>query len=86
MSDKLVEVYKAMGEMKAEIVKSMLESYGIPALLKSNAAPSAFVFTIDGMGEFKVMVREDMAEEARRLIAGTGNEGEDFSVNEPDQS
>jgi hypothetical protein len=65
---KLVEVYKASGEAEALIIKSLLESNGIYSILKSNAAPSVHVFTVDGMGEFKVMVSESKAEEARKLI------------------
>ena len=69
---KLVEVYRAVGEAEAQIIKGLLESNGIPCLLKSNAAPSVHVFTVDGMGEVKVMVRESTAEEAKRLIVGEG--------------
>jgi hypothetical protein len=65
---KLVEVYRATGEAEALIIKSLLETSGIPCLLKSNAAPSVHVFTVDGMGEVKVMVSESKAEEARSLI------------------
>lgn len=68
MNKRLVEVYRARGEGEAQIIKGLLESNGIPSLLQSNAAPSVFVFTVDGMGEYKVMVREEMAEEARQLI------------------
>jgi hypothetical protein len=69
----MVEVYKAAGEMEAQLIKGLLESYGIPCILKSNAAPSVHVLTIDGMGEVKVMVWESRAEEARRLITGEGH-------------
>jgi hypothetical protein len=65
---KLVEVYRAYGEAEALIIKSLLESNGIAALLKSHAAPSVHVFTVDGMGEYKVMVEESKAKEAKRLI------------------
>jgi meiotically up-regulated gene 157 (Mug157) protein len=73
MKRKLVEVYRARGEAEAEIVKSKLESYGIPSILKSNAAPSVYAFTVDGMGEYKVMVWEELAEEAKELVAGEDN-------------
>ena len=69
-SEKLVEVYKANSEMEAQVIKSLLESYDIPCFLKSNAAPSVHVFTIDGMGEVKIMVLESMADSARELIKG----------------
>jgi hypothetical protein len=68
--EKVVEVYRAVGEAEAQIIKGLLESNGIYCLLKSNAAPSVHVFAIDGMGEVKIMVRESQVEEARRLITG----------------
>lgn len=69
-SKKLVEVYTAKGEIEAQVIKSLLESSGIPCLLKSLAAPSVHVLTGDGMGEVKVMVWESVAEKARKLIRG----------------
>jgi hypothetical protein len=67
-NEKMVEVYKARTEMEAQIIKGLLESFGIPSYLKSHAAPSVHWFTIDGMAEVRVMVLESMAEEAHRLI------------------
>ncbi|MFC2045578.1 putative signal transducing protein [Chloroflexota bacterium] len=66
----LVEVYQAMGEIEAQVIKSKLESYGIPCVFKSNAASSVHAFTMDGLGEVKVMVQQSMAEKARQLIKG----------------
>ncbi len=66
----MVEVYKAAGEIEAQVIKGLLESYGIPCLLKSNAAHSVHAFAVDGMGEVKVMVWESMVEKAKRLIKG----------------
>ena len=66
--EKLIEVYKAHGETEAQIIKSKLESNGIPALLKSTAAPSVHAFVIDGLGEYKVMVPESLSEDARNLL------------------
>ncbi|MFC1892967.1 DUF2007 domain-containing protein [Chloroflexota bacterium] len=64
----MVEVYRATGEVEAQIIKGLLESNGIPCLLQSNAAPSVHVFAVDGMAEVKVMVWEPAAEKARRLL------------------
>jgi hypothetical protein len=66
----MVEVYHARNVMEAQVIKSLLESYDIPCLLKSNAAPSVHMFTMDGMAEVRVMVLDSMAEEARELIVG----------------
>jgi hypothetical protein len=65
---KLVEVYKAPNDMEAQVIKGLLESYGIPCFLKSNAAPSVHLFTVDGMAEVKVMVLDSLAGKARELI------------------
>lgn len=71
--EKMVEVYRAVGESEAQIIKGLLESNGIPCLLKSNAAPSVHVFAVDGMGEVGVMVWESMAEKSGEIIGGKGN-------------
>ncbi len=68
MGEKLVDVYRASGEAEAYIIKGKLEANGIPCLLRSNAARSVHMFTVDGMGEIKIAVNESMVEEARRLI------------------
>ena len=73
INEKLVAVYRASGEMEAQVIKSLLESYGIPCLLKSVAAPSVHPLAVDGMGEVKVMVRESMVEQARGLIRRDDN-------------
>ena len=62
-----------MGEAEALIIKGLLESNGMPCLLQSNAAPSVHMFTVDGMGEVRVMVEESRAEEAKRLIGEEGH-------------
>ena len=70
---KLVEVYRAASEAEAQIIKGLLESRGIPCLMKSNAAPSVHVFAVDGMGEVKILVWKELAEEARGLIGRKNN-------------
>jgi len=71
--EKLVEVYRANNEMEAQVIKSLLESYGIPSLLKTHGTQSVFAITVDGMGEVTVMVRDSVAEQARDLIRGKDN-------------
>ena len=66
--EEFVEVYRARGEMEAQVIKSLLESYGIPSIFRSLAAPSAHYFVVDGMGEFRVMVLSEHAEEAKRIL------------------
>jgi len=60
----VIEVYRAAGEVEAQIIKGLLESNGIPCLFKYHTLPSVF----DSIGEVRVMVNDSMAEEAKRLI------------------
>jgi hypothetical protein len=69
----MVEVYQARNEMEAQVIKSLLESYDIPCFMKSNAAPSVHTFTMDGMGEVRIMVLASMADKARELIVREDN-------------
>jgi hypothetical protein len=64
----MIEVYKARGELEAQLIKGMLDGYGVPCMLRSNAAGSVHSFVFDGMGEVRVMVPESYAEEAQNII------------------
>lgn len=66
----MVEVYRAPGEPEARMIQGLLDSFGIKSILKSNAAPSAHIFTVDGLGEVKVMVLEEEAGFARQILEG----------------
>ncbi len=66
-------VYTATGEAEAQVIKGLLESYGISCWLKSKAAPSVHMFAVGGMGEVKVMVAESMADKAKKLIKRGNN-------------
>ena len=68
--EKPEEIYLARGEIEAQIVKAKLESFNIPAIITSTAAPSVHVFVVDGLGEYRVMVPHSLADEARQLLEG----------------
>jgi len=65
----LKELVAVEGSMEAEIIKSKLESYDIPVLLQYEAAGRIFGITMDGLGKVKILVPEDLLEEARALLA-----------------
>jgi hypothetical protein len=65
---KLVVVYKAAGELEAQVIKSKLASSAIPAILQ-NEALGTLGFTVDGLGEFRVLVPEGWEREARSVLA-----------------
>ena len=68
-NNELVEVYMASNEGEAEVIKGLLESIGIPCLLKYSGAYSSSIFAVTGPGLIKVMVSEKDAEEARKILA-----------------
>jgi hypothetical protein len=67
-NEKQVEVYHALNQMEAQVIKGLLESFNIPSVLRSNAAPSVHMLTVDGMSEVSIMVLESDAALARELI------------------
>jgi hypothetical protein len=71
--ERLVAVRSA-NYMEAQIIKGRLESEGIPVLLRYESAGVVFGITVDGVGEVKVMVPEQMAEEAKEILERGGGE------------
>ena len=64
-----VTVHKANGVTAAEILKNMLESFGIPARLSYEAAGRIYGLTMDGMGVAALLVPENRAQEAQDILA-----------------
>lgn len=65
----LTELMAVEGSLEAEIVKSKLESRGIPVLLQYEAAGRLFGITMDGLGKVRVMVPAALAAEAEKILA-----------------
>jgi hypothetical protein len=87
--EKLVAIYSAK-QIEAQIIKGRLENEGIPVLLSYDSSSLVFGFTIDGLGEVKIMVPEGFAEQAREILRVKYNEleiGEDnqSEAGEPEQ-
>jgi putative signal transducing protein len=68
---RLIVIYKAAGEVEAELIKGKLNNAGIPAIFDHEAGGTAFGLTINGWGEFRVLVPEDRLSEARMVIANS---------------
>ena len=66
-SKQLVTVRTA-NYMEAQIIKGRLESEGIPVLLSYESAGLVYGFTVDGLGEVKIMVPRDLADEAKEIL------------------
>jgi hypothetical protein len=64
-----VTVYVALGQMEANVVKSALESEGIPVVLRYESAGIVFGLSIDGLGEVRVQVPPEFETEAKEILA-----------------
>ena len=65
---RLVTVRKVYGHLLAEMLKSKLESAGIPTALRYESVGRVLGITVDGLGEVQIQVSQEMAERARELL------------------
>jgi len=65
---KLKEVHKAWGPVEAEVIKSFLESNGIPCIFRGRVVQSVHPFSADGLGEIKIFVSEKDYDSAIKLL------------------
>ena len=63
-----VVISTVQGELVANVIKSHLESEGIPVLLEYESAGRVYGLTVDGLGQVKILVPRELAEEARQII------------------
>jgi len=70
---RLKEVHKVWGPAEAEVIKSFLESNGITCVLRGKVAQSVHPFSVDGLGEIKILVTEKNYSIAKKLIASSLN-------------
>ncbi len=68
-----VEVLVTYDSLEAEIIKDLLESGGIPVVLRSSKV-SPYPVNIGRMGEIKILVRKEDRESAEKVISA-GEEG-----------
>ncbi len=61
-------ITKVQGEIKANVLKSHLESEGIPVILRYESLGRVYGITIDGLGEVSILVPQECVEEARNII------------------
>jgi ribonuclease-3 len=56
--------------VEASIVRGLLETHGIPAVVASDVPHNVFPLSVSDLGEVRLSVRESDADEARRVIDG----------------
>ena len=83
----LVTVYVTQGQLRAAVIRSALESAGIPVMLRYESLGPTLGLTIDGIGRVYVLVPEEWEQEAKDLLNAESNTVEtDFpTVDESDE-
>jgi hypothetical protein len=79
----LRELVRVWGLAEADVIKSFLESNGIACIYRGLNVPSVYTFTTDGMGEIRIMVKDEDFETAQSLVNEIPPMSEDSS---PDQA
>ena len=78
MAENWIEVFVTYGNLEAEIIKDLLESGGIPVVLRS-AKVTPYPVNVGKMGEIKVLVKKEDKDMAEEVIRGSSenNSGAD---------
>jgi hypothetical protein len=72
MNEEWVVILVTYDSLEAEMIKDLLESGGIPVVLRSSKV-RPYPVNIGKMGEIKVLVRKEDRDLAGEVIKGTGN-------------
>ncbi len=75
MADPIV-IFRTHSDVEASVVKSLLDAHGVVAMVSSDVTHSVLPLTIDGLGEVRITVSAEEADEARRLIEGFRDDAE----------
>ena len=69
MSTGWVEVFITYDSIEAEMIKGLLESGGMPVILRSSKV-APYPVNIGRMGEIRILVREEDKDTAKMVING----------------
>lgn len=64
----IVRVHSVQGQPEADLIQSLLEANNIESFTKGRAVQSVHPFTVDGLGEIQILVREEDTDKARNII------------------
>ncbi len=67
MPEKWIVVFTTYDPLEAEIIKDLLESGGVPVIIRSSKV-RPYPVNVGKMGEIKVLVREEDKAEAENVI------------------
>ena len=64
----LVVIFRTHSDVEASVVRGLLDSHGIQSIASSDVPHSVFPLTVNGLGEVRISVQAEAADEARRII------------------
>jgi ribonuclease-3 len=64
----LVVIFRTQSDVEASIVRGLLEAHGVMCVVSSSVTHSVFPLTVNELGEVRLSVRPDQADEARQII------------------
>lgn len=64
----LAVIHVTHGLLRAQVIKSKLEYADIPVLLEYESVGPIYGITVDGLGEVRILVPTEYADQARALI------------------
>jgi hypothetical protein len=67
-ADEQLVTVRTANYLEAQIIKGRLESEGVPVLLSYESAGLVYGITVDGLGQVKIMVPRNLAEEAKEIL------------------
>jgi len=69
---KLIEIHRAANDEEALVIRGLLESQGIRCILRSPVVHAVHPFSMDGLGEVRILVAEADELEAKALLSSSG--------------
>jgi len=65
----LRELISVWGQTEADVIKTLLESHGIRSVSRGRILQSIYPFSVNGLGEIKILVLEEDYEAAKSILA-----------------
>lgn len=63
-------IYRTWSDLEAQLIKGILEEYGIPVSLATDISHMLYPFTLNGLGETRILVPHEALDEAQDILAG----------------
>lgn len=63
-------IFRTWSDLEAQLIKGILEEYGIPVSLATDISHTLYPFTLNGLGETRILVPLEAEDEAQDIIAG----------------